>query len=107
MRKRTDNVQKDIVNGLRKYGVSVAIISDTGGGVPDLLCGYGGINYLVEAKDPKRKDSSIHTYTDAQRDFRRDWNGEIITARSLDEAWEQIKNKSIYLIMSNIKDAVL
>lgn len=50
MRHRADKNQQDIVDELRDLGISVLILSQVGGGCPDLLIGHRGKNYLIEVK---------------------------------------------------------
>ncbi len=71
---RTDANQADIVKALRKAGCSVLILSDVGGGCPDLLVGRGGNNFLLECKDPS-KSPSERCLTADQRVFFQDWRG--------------------------------
>ena len=47
---RADANQKQIVKALRDMGANVAILSQLGGGIPDLLCGFMGTTYLLECK---------------------------------------------------------
>ena len=47
---RSDANQAAIVEALRKAGASVRSIHRLGQGIPDLLVGYRGANYLLEVK---------------------------------------------------------
>lgn len=51
IRARTDVNQASIVKGLRGIGASVAILAQIGNGIPDLLVGFRGKNFLFEIKD--------------------------------------------------------
>ena len=53
MPKRVDANQADIVAALRKCGASVQDLHEVGGGCPDLLVGYHGVNALAEVKTLK------------------------------------------------------
>jgi Holliday junction resolvase len=66
---RADNNQNKIVDYLRQTGRSVVILSQVGGGCPDLLVGDRGINYLFEVKSKKGKLSK------SQKKFALYWNG--------------------------------
>ncbi len=57
MRKRgkTDGNQADIVSALRQVGAHVTILSNVGGGVPDLLVARHGKLFLVECKSETGK----------------------------------------------------
>lgn len=48
---RVDANQPLIVRELRHLGASVAILSDLGGGIADILVGYRGSNFAFEIKD--------------------------------------------------------
>ena len=45
---RVDTNQKELVTQLMKIGATVSILSNVGGGVPDIIVGYKGVNYLFE-----------------------------------------------------------
>ena len=51
--RKTDKNQAEIAKTLRKMGCSVHSLHKVGQGVPDLLVGYRGHNYLVELKSGK------------------------------------------------------
>jgi Holliday junction resolvase len=81
VRRKPDANQADIVKALRRCGVSVLDLSSVGGDCPDLLCGYHGVDRLLEVKMPDGKPS------DGQADFARDWRGApVVTVRSEVEA---------------------
>lgn len=84
MRNRADNNQKEIVDALRKAGVSVIVLSQVGFGCPDLLCGKNGKNYLFEIKAP---DGDL---SDSQKEFFDNWQGRAYIIRSFEEAMELI-----------------
>ena len=44
MRKRTDNIQKEIIQQLQQLGFLVASTSDTGNGAPDILVSGYDVN---------------------------------------------------------------
>ena len=48
---RIDRNQPEIVDALRKRGASVALLHTAHDGIPDLLVGYKGKNFLLEVKD--------------------------------------------------------
>lgn len=47
---RVDRNQTEIVEALRAIGASVQSLAPVGKGVPDLLVGYRGVNFLIEVK---------------------------------------------------------
>ena len=80
VRNRADNNQDEIVTALRAIGCTVQVLSQVGGGFPDLLVGFRGVNYLMEVKGKRGKLS------DDQIEWQRSWNGKVAVVRSFDEA---------------------
>jgi hypothetical protein len=84
-RKRSDSNQTKIVAELRKIGATVQFLTNVGSGVPDLLVGYNGINYLLEIKN------LTTTYgkkglNEKQIKWHTNWSGQVAVISSLDEA---------------------
>lgn len=84
-RGRVDQNQKEIVAGLRAKGASVEILSNVGKGVPDLLVGWDGKNFLLEVK------STVTSYgrnglNDMQQVWFAEWHGHAAVVSSLEEA---------------------
>jgi len=71
---RTDANHAAIVATLRAIGASVVSLADIGGGCPDLLVGYRGVNLLLEVKDGN-KPPSARKLTQAEQKFFGDWRG--------------------------------
>ena len=69
--------QKEIVDALRKAGISVEII----GHPLDLLCGYNVTNILLEIKRPGEKPR-----TKKQKDFFKNWKGQARIVETAEEA---------------------
>lgn len=86
---RVDANQAEIVSDLRDVGASVAVTSNMGGGFPDIVIGYRGINYLFEIKDGN-KPPSARQLTDAEKEFHITWRGAIYVINNSDEALEII-----------------
>ena len=82
---RTDANQPDIVKELRRVGASVAITASAGGGFPDLVVGYRGVNYLMEIQDPNQ-DKAHQKLTPDQEIFHRCWTGQISVVKTADQA---------------------
>ena len=82
MRNRADCNQQEIVDALRKAGVSVIVLSQVGRTCPDLLCGKYGVNHLFEVKSPKGDLS------EGQKEFFDNWQGRAYIIRSFEEAME-------------------
>ncbi len=68
-RGKIDANQREIVQALRAIGASVVSLAPMGGGVPDLLVGYRGANWLLEIKGDRGK------LTSAQMEFHAAWRG--------------------------------
>ena len=81
MSHRADLNQETIVKTLRQFGCTVAILSQVGGGVPDLLCGFCGKNYLIEVKNPDKK----WKLTAQQEIFHEYWKGKIYVVESVND----------------------
>jgi hypothetical protein len=77
---RVDANQSEIVDALRAAGRSVQSLSAMGKGVPDLLVGYRGTNYLLEVKILGGE------MTPAQEEFEDNWCGQLEIVRTVDEA---------------------
>jgi hypothetical protein len=84
-RARIDANQPLIVKELRKAGRTVRILSPLGDGIPDLLVGNNGVNYLLEVKDPS-KVLSQRKLTDDEKDFHDSWLGQKAIVKTVDEA---------------------
>ena len=89
-RGKVDANQADIVRALRAIGADVQLLSDVGGGVPDLLLGYRGVNILLEVKDG-RKPPSERQLTPDQVIWHRDWRGQKAVVESVGEALEAVR----------------
>jgi hypothetical protein len=72
---RADANQPDIVKALRQIGCSVAIISNVGGGVGDLLVGRNQKTLLLEVKDGS-KSPSERALTPGEKKFVESWRGQ-------------------------------
>lgn len=89
--KKIDNLQREVVNALREICASVTILSGVGKGVPDLLVGFRGVNFLIEVKS--RKTAKL---TPDQVEFFYTWMGQVAVIYSVEEA--------IALVTSSKKD---
>lgn len=83
--RKIDSNQNEIVSGLRKMGVSVRVISMVGKGLPDILAGVRGQNFLLEIKDGK-KSKSRKKLTDDEQLFFDTWKGKVYKIESIDDA---------------------
>lgn len=82
---KVDANQSEIVKALRGIGATVQILSDVGGGCPDLLVGRQGKNYLLEIKDGA-KVKSARKLTPHQVDWHGEWRGQVSIVESVDDA---------------------
>jgi Holliday junction resolvase len=87
--KRIDHNQSDIVKELRQLGFTVAVISMVGKGIPDIIVGHRGKNFLFEIKDGN-KNISQQSLTKNEEKFHREWSGQIDIIRSTDDAIDLI-----------------
>ena len=82
---RVDVNQKEICAALRKIGATVQILSDVGGGCPDLLVSRNGNIYLLELKDGT-KPPSKRRLTPAEAIWHANWQGHVAIVLSADDA---------------------
>ena len=73
---RVDANQAEIIKALRGAGASVFPTHAMGGGFPDLVVGYRGINYLLEIKDGSLRPSKQRR-TKGEERFDNDWRGTV------------------------------
>jgi hypothetical protein len=84
MNYRTDSNHAEIVTALRQCGATVHSLANVGGGCPDLLVGFRGVNYLLEVKRPGKK------LRQNQRKWHDDWRGGAVVVRSIDDALQAV-----------------
>jgi Holliday junction resolvase len=82
---RVDGNHAEVVDFLRGKKCSVRSLAAVGKGMPDLLVGYMGMNWIFEVKTDKGK------LTEDQEDFFYSWNGQATVVRSGQEAWNVIE----------------
>lgn len=82
---RTDSNQQAIVAALRQHGCSVQHLHQLGQGVPDLLVGCEGINYLLEIKD-SAKPPSKQRLTPDEVEWHQSWQGKVWVVSSVQQA---------------------
>jgi hypothetical protein len=81
-----DANQPAIVRQLRDFGCTVQPLHTIGQGCPDLLCAYGGINFLVEVKDGD-KPPSKRKLTPDEKEFHDTWRGIIFIVEHQDHVF--------------------
>ena len=84
-----DKNQKSILKHFRFLGASVTHLHSVGGGVPDLLVGYNGVNYMVEVKTSKGK------LNEKQVEYFNNWNGQVCVIRTNKEVEELLGLKGL------------
>ena len=84
-RAKVDANQPAIVLALRQAGAIVQHLHTAGAGVPDLLVGYRGINYLLEVKD-ENAPRADQVLTVAQVKFHDDWRGQVAIVKNATDA---------------------
>jgi hypothetical protein len=66
---KVDGNQTEIADALRAFGCSVTSGAPLGDGFPDLICGAGRNNFLLECKMPGEK------FTPKQKKWHTEWRG--------------------------------
>lgn len=79
---KRDLNEREISKALFLAGCSVVALDEAG--VPDLLVGIRGKNYLLEVKGPRGK------LTPAQEKWHHIWGGQATIVHSVDEALEAV-----------------
>ena len=82
---KVDANQSAIIAALRNIGCSVQPLHTVGGGVPDLLVGHRGRNYLIEIKDGA-KSPSARRLTPDQVAWHEAWRGDVRVVTGVVEA---------------------
>lgn len=82
---RVDANQAEIVKALRDAGASVQPIYQLGKGVPDLLVGFRGVNFVVEVKDGS-KSPSARRLTPDERKWHAAWSGHVVVVETVADA---------------------
>lgn len=85
MPKRIDGNHKEIVKSLREAGASVQSLADLGSGVPDILVGLRGRNYIFEIKD-WRQPPSKRKLTPDEKKWHQLWSGQVNVIETAAEA---------------------
>lgn len=78
--RRTDANQSEIVRAYEQVGATVRTLQLEAGGIPDILVGLQGVNYLVEIK------TDTGELTPAQVKFFVEWKGQKAIVRDTSEA---------------------
>jgi len=84
-RARIDGNHTEIAAALRKAGATVESLAPLGRGVPDLLVGHSGRNYLLEIKDGAKRPSR-RRLTQDEREWHAGWRGMVQTVECIGDA---------------------
>lgn len=82
-----------MVDALRSVGASVQSLAAVGRGVPDLLVGFKGTNWLLEVKNPDGLNGAVRRgggLTSDQEAWVSQWHGGVWIVRSPEEALRTI-----------------
>jgi len=87
---KIDRNQAAIVRALRSIpGVTVRSLAAVGQGMPDLLVGWRGKNYLFEVKVPGASPSG-RALTPAEKRFHRTWTGHVFIIYTAKDAMREM-----------------
>lgn len=79
-----DANEPEIIRALESVGATVTHLDAGKGGIPDLLVGFRGVNYLLEVKTERGKLRPV------QAEWHALWRGQVTVVRSVVEAWAAI-----------------
>ena len=82
---KADANQGEIVQALRQMGASVQHTHQLGQGAPDAICGYKGVNLLIEIKDGGKPPSKRKLTPDEQT-WHAEWRGQVAIVESVEDA---------------------
>lgn len=82
--RKVDSNQSELVDKMRRIGMSVRVTSMVGNDFPDLVAGFRGVNYLFEVKDGK-KFKSQRKLKPGQEKFFDTWSGNVFKIESFED----------------------
>jgi Holliday junction resolvase len=91
LRAKVDRNHSEIVEALRKAGASVQSLAQLGKGVPDLLVGWKGRNFVFEVKDPKRRPSH-RRLTEDEIAWHCAWTGQVAAVETVEAILEILES---------------
>lgn len=95
MKSRVDENQLEIIKALRKIGCSVRSLSDVGQGMPDIIVGLAGKNYLIEIKDGEKPLSAQKLTSDQEYFHSIFWQGQKAVVNNVNDALDIVTLKKI------------
>lgn len=75
---RVDGNHVQVVEALRRAGMTVQSLAGVGKGCPDLLVGFRGLNVLLEVKDGEKPPSARQLTVD-ETEWQQTWGGQVVT----------------------------
>lgn len=99
---KVDANHRALVDALRRLGASVVSLAAVGRGVPDLLVGWRGRNFLLEVKDGD-KAPSRRRLTPDELAFQDAWRGQVATVENLDGALALLTEKQNGTICNRVQ----
>jgi Holliday junction resolvase len=91
--RRVDENQAEIVRALRQIGAKVQSLAELGSGVPDILVGHRGRNYLFEIKSPKQPPSK-RKLTPDEVAWHEAWRGQVAIIENFGDALKILSSAS-------------
>lgn len=82
---KVDATQAEIVKALKGAGATVQHLHSVGGGCPDLVAGYHGLNFLIECK-PNIGSPSQRKPRPNQQEWHDGWKGQVATVETPEAA---------------------
>jgi len=89
---RTDGNHAKLIKQMRQIGMSVHSTHAVHDGFPDVVCGYKGINYLFEIKDPLQPPSKRKLTPDEIK-FHDNWKGSSHVIETIEDVITIINQK--------------
>lgn len=86
---KIDDNQAEIAAALQIRGCSVRSLAPMGQGIPDLLVGRHGYNFLLEVKNGSLPPSR-QKLTDDEHAFVTMWRGQVAVVNSIEQALEAV-----------------
>lgn len=90
---RSNKIELEIWEALRKKGCSVQPLCMLGTDLPDLLIGYRGANWLISIKGGKNLPSN-YQFSEDKISWCKNWRGEIFVISTVQEALDIVNRLS-------------
>lgn len=94
--RKVDANQSSVIEEVRQWpGVIVQDLHGIGNGVPDLLIGFRGVNFLVELKDGE-KPKHQKQLTEPEKKWHSAWKGQVAICESAGDIFKLLTNQHPY-----------